>query len=62
MVVRDADVLAAMGEVVGCTVYMSVPIVDERRLARAGAGNRASASAASRRSPAAAMPASTPAC
>ena len=29
MVVRDADVLADMGRNVGCTVYMSVPSVDE---------------------------------
>ena len=29
MVVRDADVLSELGRVVGCTVYMSVPTVDE---------------------------------
>jgi DNA repair photolyase len=29
MVVRDADILAALGREVGCTVYMSVPTVDE---------------------------------
>ena len=29
MVVRDADVLAALGRQSGCTVYMSVPTVDE---------------------------------
>ncbi len=29
MVVRDADLLAAMGPSSGCTVYMSVPSVDE---------------------------------
>lgn len=29
MVVRDADVLAAIGRQAGCTVYMSVPTVDE---------------------------------
>jgi len=29
MVVRDADVLAELGRKCGCTVYMSVPTVDE---------------------------------
>ena len=29
MVVRDADVLADIGRLAGCTVYMSVPTVDE---------------------------------
>ena len=29
MIVRDADVLAALGREVGCTVYMSVPTVDD---------------------------------
>jgi DNA repair photolyase len=29
MVVRDADVLAELGRLHGCTVYMSVPTVDE---------------------------------
>ena len=29
MVVRDADLLAEMGRTAGCTVYMSVPTVDE---------------------------------
>ncbi len=29
MVVRDADILAQLGREVGCTVYMSVPTVDE---------------------------------
>jgi DNA repair photolyase len=29
MVVRDADVLSELGRQVGCTVYMSVPTVDE---------------------------------
>src|SRR5919109_1066876 len=29
MIVRDADVLAALGSRIGCTVYMSVPTVDE---------------------------------
>jgi DNA repair photolyase len=29
MIVRDADVLAEMGRKAGCTVYMSVPTVDE---------------------------------
>ncbi len=29
MVVRDADLLAALGRTAGCTVYMSVPTVDE---------------------------------
>jgi DNA repair photolyase len=29
MIVRDADVLASLGREVGCTVYMSVPTVDE---------------------------------
>src|SRR5688572_19663262 len=29
MIVRDADVLADLGRQVGCTVYMSVPTVDE---------------------------------
>ncbi len=29
MVVRDAELLAELGRVVGCTVYMSVPTVDE---------------------------------
>jgi DNA repair photolyase len=30
MVVRDADLLAELGRVAGCTVYMSVPTVDEQ--------------------------------
>ena len=29
MIVRDADVLAELGRTVGCTIYMSVPTVDE---------------------------------
>jgi DNA repair photolyase len=29
MVVRDADVLAELGRAAGCTIYMSVPTVDE---------------------------------
>src|SRR4029079_319908 len=29
MVVRDRDVLKALGDAAGCTVYMSVPTVDE---------------------------------
>ena len=29
MVVRDADILGELGRTVGCTVYMSVPTVDE---------------------------------
>ena len=29
MVVRDADILAELGRTVGCTVYISVPTVDE---------------------------------
>lgn len=29
MVVRDADLLAALGRQAGCTVYMSVPTIDE---------------------------------
>ena len=29
MVIRDADVLSAIGKTAGCTVYMSVPSVDE---------------------------------
>ena len=29
MVVRDADLLAEMGRTAGCTVYVSVPTVDE---------------------------------
>ena len=30
MVVRDADVLSELGRAAGCTVYMSVPTVDEK--------------------------------
>ena len=46
MVVRDADLLAEMSRQLGCTVYMSVPTVDERRVVRARARHRASPSAA----------------
>ena len=48
MVVRDADLLAEHRPPAGCTVYMSVPTVDEEAWASARAGNRASAPAVAR--------------
>ena len=61
MVVRDADVLAELGRSAGCTVYMSVPTVDEEAWRRSSPAPRIRCSGCAR-SDHCATPASTPAC